>query len=327
MRFAAGLRYPGTEARRGHIESWFLKANDPRSRRALWLRWTLWAGDRAPGSAIAEVWAIAFGTAGGPFAAKSGVPFRDGLARFDREGLYAAIDGCTLTPERAQGRVDSGGRAIAYDLTLAPQSEAFLHFGKSWMYADAWPWQKLASPMPSARVTGRVTVGTEPWEVDGWPAMVGHNWGHRHAPHYAWGHCNAWDGGEDLVVEGASVAAGGPLLGATLVSVRHEGVRHDFNDVLSLARNVGSITPRRWRFRGRSRRLDVDGEFWAETDDLVGLHYPNPDGSQIHCLNSEIARAEITLKVRGGSAQVYRSSRAALEIGTRDPHHGVRMVL
>ena len=334
MRFAAGLRYPGPEARQGHVESWFLKANDPRSRRAIWLRWTLWASERAPTAAVAEIWAVAFGGDGGPVAAKAGVPWAASGTQFDRQGLGVSIDGCTLTPERAKGRVETGGRRIAYDLKVSPLAESLLHLPSPWMYAPAWPWQKIASPIPSARFSGHIEVAGEAWEVDGWPGMIGHNWGRRHAPLYAWGQCNSWEGDEegkgDLVLEGFSLGAGGPVLGATLLCVQHEGRRHDLNGLLSLARNAGAITPRRWRFRARSRALDVDGEFWADTEDLVGLHYPNPDGTRVHCLNSELARAEVTLKVKGAKGappRTYRSSRAALEIGTHDPHHGVRMVL
>jgi len=50
----AGVRFDPTRARRGHVESWFLKANDPRARRAVWLKWTLWSGDRAPARAVAD---------------------------------------------------------------------------------------------------------------------------------------------------------------------------------------------------------------------------------------------------------------------------------
>ena len=31
MKVSAGLRYEGARARQGHVESWFLKANDPQS--------------------------------------------------------------------------------------------------------------------------------------------------------------------------------------------------------------------------------------------------------------------------------------------------------
>jgi hypothetical protein len=327
MKASAGLRYEGASARRGHVESWFLKANDPHSRRAIWLKWTVWAGDRAPTAAIAEAWAVAFSAKTGHVAVKMAVPFAATLTRFERGGLGVAIDGCTLSREAARGRVETGERAIAYDLRIEALAEPLMHYPTAWMYGGAWPAQKLASPIPNARVSGRIDIDGEAWEAERWPAMVGHNWGRRHSSLYAWGQCSVWDGGDDLVLEGASIGAGGPVVGATLLCIRRDGVRHDLNGLWSLARNGGAITPRRWRFRGRSARVEVEGEMWADTDDFVGLLYPNPDGTNCHCLNSKLARAEVTLKLAGRPSRTYQSSRAALEIGTSDPHHGVRMVL
>jgi hypothetical protein len=330
MKDAAGLRYEGALARHGHVESWFLKANDPASRRALWLKWTIWAGDRAPTAAVAEVWAVAFEAKRGHVAVKMAVPFDGGLVRIDANELGVAIDGCSLTPSAATGRVETGDRAIAYDLAIEPQGAPLLHYPSARMYAGAWPVEKLASPIPSARISGRFEVQGEIWSVDRWPGMVGHNWGARHTPIYAWGQCNAWNGGEDFVLEGATAGKGGSGvagLGSTLLCLCVDGVRHDLSGLLSLVRNKGAISPRRWTFRGRSRDVALDGEMWAETDDFVGLFYPNPDGGTIQCLNTKLARAEVTLKLAGRPPRTFRSSRAALEIGTRNPHHGVRMYL
>jgi hypothetical protein len=325
LRVAAGLRYQGGRARHGHVESWFLKANDPRSRRAIWLKWTVWASDRNPTAAIAEVWAIAFGAQRGNVAAKAAAPFES--ATFDAGGLGAAVDGCTLTPEAARGRVETGDRAIGYDLTIETLARPLLHYPASWMYSGPWPSQKVASPIPSARITGRVEVDGEIWSLERWPGMVGHNWGRRHAVLYAWAQCNVWDDEEDVVFEGVSVGSSGSSPAATLLCLRSEGASHDLNGMWSLSRNEGSITPRRLRFHGRSRSVEIDGEMWAETDDFVGLFYPNPDGTMCHCLNTKLARAEVRLIVAGRPRRTLRSSRAALEIGTRDPGHGVRMYL
>jgi hypothetical protein len=327
MKVSAGLRYDSAGAGRGHVESWFLKANDPGSRRAIWLKWTIWAGERAPTAAVAEVWAVAFSAKSGHVAVKMAVPFGDPRTRFERDSLGVTIDGCSLSRESARGRVETGERAIGYDLRIEPQAEPLLHFPSAWMYAHRWPTQKLASPVPTGRISGRVDVDGDTWQVEGWPAMIGHNWGRRHSSLYAWGQCNAWDGGDDMVLEGVSIGGGGPVRGATIVCISHEGVRCDLNGFRSIARNAGAITPRRWQFRGRSSRVEIEGEMWADTDDFVGLLYPNPDGTNCHCLNSKLARAEVTLKIAGRPPRIYRSSRAALEIGTRDPNHGVRMVL
>jgi hypothetical protein len=320
----AGLRYDPASTR-GHVESWFLKANDPTGRRALWLKWTIWAGDRAPGQAVAEAWAVAFGTSRGHIATKSTVPFE--RATFARGALGATIDGCTLAPESARGRVESGGRSIGYDLTIAPLEAGYRMYPARWMYTGPIPSQKLVSPIPHARIAGRVEVDGETWSLEGWPGMVGHNWG-RHTESYVWGHCNAWDDGDDVVLEGAAgrVRAAGILLPLrTAFIVRHHGTTYRLSDLAAVARNLSSLTMRRWRFRGQGRRIELEGEMWAETDDFVGLFYRNPDGATLHCLNSKIAHAEITLRIEGRAPRLLRSTRAALEIGTLDPQHGVRM--
>jgi hypothetical protein len=185
------------------------------------------------------------------------------------------------------------------------------------------------TPVPNARVAGTVTVQGERWDLQGWPGMIGHNWG-RHTEVYVWGHCNSWDDGADVVFEGASgrVRAAGVLLPLrTALVVRHQGTTYALTDLRSLARNEASLTERRWRFHGAGPRIAIEGEVWADTDDFVGLFYTNPDGVTIHCLNSKIAHAEMTLRISGRAPRTLRTTRAALEIGTRDPNHGVRMVV
>ncbi|HEY8039291.1 MAG TPA: hypothetical protein VIF15_05830 [Polyangiaceae bacterium] len=321
----AGAKYDPRGAR-GHMESWWFKANDPASRRAFWLRWTVWAGDGDPSRAVAEVWAIAFGGRGGHVATKASVPFE--RARFSREAVDVAIDGCTLTAGAARGRVESGGRSIAYHLAIDALEAPMRFYPARWMYEGPWPTQKVASLNPNARVSGTVKVDGEEWAVDGWRGMMGHTWGRGHSPVYAWGHCNAWDDGDDVVLDGFSARTRvGPVLApmTTVVCLRHHGVRYDLNRIGSLARSSGTVTPRRWRFHAVGPRADVRGELWADTEDFVGLFYPNPDGTQLYCLNSKIAHAEVTVRLHGRAPRLLRSSRAALEIMTSDPNHGVRM--
>ncbi|HEY1693576.1 MAG TPA: hypothetical protein VGG39_15515 [Polyangiaceae bacterium] len=326
-----GLRYDAARAgraRRGHVESWFLKANDPRARRALWLKWTIWASAEDPrrGHAVAETWAIAFGGTDGHVATKTTVPFE--RAAFTRDALGASVDGCTLTETAARGRVESGGRVIAYDLGIEAREGPLVHFPARWMYERGFPRQKIVSPIPNARMRGRVEVQGETWDVDGWPGMVGHNWGAGNSESYAWGHCNAWDDGDDVVFEGfsARVRAGGVLLPpSTALCLRHHGTSYLLTGLASLLTNRGSISPRRWRFHGSGPRVSIDGEMWADTDDLVGLFYPNPDGTTCYCLNSKLAHAEVTVRIEGRAPRTLRSERAALEVATRDPNHGVRM--
>jgi hypothetical protein len=197
-------------------------------------------------------------------------------------------------------------------------------------------------------VSGTVVVNGETWTLDRWPGLVGHNWGRSHAHLYAWAHCNVWDDAGDeigrrarstptlppseVVFEGTSarVRVGRGKLGVlapmtTLLCVRHRGVRYDLNGARDLVRNRGQISPRRWSFSGKNELVSIEGELWGENDDFVGLHYANPDGTMTYCLNSKIAHGRVTIAPRGRAPIVLTTRAAALEIGTRDPNHGIRM--
>ena len=329
-----GVRYPGRAAQHGHVESYFVKANDPKSRRALWLKSTIYASDRDPRAAVAEAWAIAFdGDAHGHVAVKSTVPFE--RARFGRRGLDVEVDACVLTKASARGALETAERKVEWDLRFESRGAPLIHFPRASMYEGPFPTSKLVSPMPDLRVSGDVVVNGERWTLDAWPGLLGHNWGRRHAFLYGWGHCNVWgpadgthDPTEDLVLEGVSARVKvGPVLApmTTLLCVRYRGVRYDLNSIADLVRSSGSVSVRRWHFRGGNSLCKIDGELWGETDDFVGLHYENPDGTLCYCLNTKIASARIELTVRGRAPLFLYSRAAALEIGTQDPAHGVRM--
>jgi hypothetical protein len=333
-RSLVGVRYAADGS--GHVESYFLKANDPTRRRALWLKTTIYEtarGANGHSSAIAEAWAIAFdGERGtGHVAVKASVPF--GRARFDRDALDIDVDGVVLRPEETRGAIESGDRSVAWDLSLHNDASPIVHFPHPWMYEASFPSTKIVSPYPDLRARGSIRVNGETWEVDGWPGLLGHNWAPRHTPLYAWGHCNLWerDGGgvePELVFEGTSAkVALGPLLSplSTLLCLRWRGVRYDLNTPKDLVTNRGEISPRRWSFEGKNRHLALRGELWATTDDFVGLFYENPEGPPTHCLNSKLAHARLEIEPRGRAPFVVHSRGAALEIGTLDHDHGVRM--
>jgi hypothetical protein len=303
--------------------------------------------ERAP---AAEVWAIAFDRERGHLAIKSTVPLVEvPSARFAiaiaiaRGALDVAVDGCRLTLDRATGALASGRGSIRWDLAIGPPLAAPVqHLAERVLYRDAIPPRtKLVTPLSDARSLGSVRVeregeGAETWAVEQWPAMIGHNWGRRHAELYAWTHANVWDV-EGLVFEGVSARVRvGPVLSPMLSAafVRFRGRSWDLNQPRALTENRGVISLRRWeiaaRGGGSGRREDdlvLRCDVAAETDAMVGLHYPNPDGAMTYCLNSKLARARLELTLPGGERITAHSRAAALEIGTLDRHHGVRMYL
>ncbi len=324
------LRYDGVryrESSRGHVESYFVKLNDPSQTRALWIRTTIFAR-RGGDGALAEAWAIAFDRERGNLAVKATFPLRD--ARFSRDAIDVALPGVTLTRKRAAGSVRHDAQAIEFDLALSDETAPQTYYPAAWMYEGSFPSSKILSPMPDLRATGHVVVGGDRWDVRGWRGLLGHNWGKQNAFAYAWGHCNVWDEADDVVFEGTSgrVRVGPILIPTTTTLVFRCGeTAFALNGPGPLLTNRASITFRSWKFSGHGPNVSVRGEFSSQAGDMVGLHYPNPDGTMTYCLNSKLASAEIEIRERGGSPRVLHSRAAALEIGTRKPDHGIPMVL
>lgn len=308
---------------RGHVESWFLKANDPSEPgRALWLKTTLLVPPKgAPGAEIA-VWAIVFGPEGHR-AAKTSWPIE--RAELSRDGLGATVGDCVLEPGRFRGALDG----ITWDVTFSSEDEPMFAFPGAWMYEGGFPKSKLYTSTPRSVLGGRVTVDDRDLPVDGWIGMLGHNWGLFHSPAYHWAQVNLLD--EGAIFEGYSGRIPlGPVLSPWLSGgvLRWQGRTLRFNRLTGLPGNHVAVGPGRW-----SCRLQEDG--WrlrwtveAPQRDFVGLRYVDPDGRENHCLNTKIADCTLRLEERrGGSwreAAVLRGERCcAYEILTRRHDHGV----
>ena len=89
----------------------------------------------------------------------------------------------------------------------------------------------------------------------------------------------------------------------------------------------GSVCVRRGGVTEVGQGLGVPAELAAETADPVGRHDPNPSGAKTYCLKTKLARARLELRLPGQPPFIATSRAAALEIGTRDRQHGVRMYL
>lgn len=317
-----------------HVESYFLKANDPAGERALWIKATIFASAREPGRAVAEGWAIAFDRRGGEskhVAVKHVLPYAD--AHFGKEGLDVAWsvgegERMRIRPGEMHGRIARREHAIRWDLRFEGEASPFVPFPHASMYRGKFPKSKTLTPYPDLVFSGEVEVDGERWDLSGWRGMQGHNWGRGHADLYAWCHVNTWESEADLVVEALSGRVRvGPVLTplVTLVCARFRGVTYTWNGPLEIARAHGDVGLRRYSFSAEGRAARIEGSFEADTDDMVGLYYPNPDGPMTYCLNTKLARAHVRFEASGRPPVVVKSRAAALEIGTRDADHGVRM--
>jgi hypothetical protein len=330
-----GLRFD-PKAHDNHVESYFLKATDPGGERAIWIKATVFASSTSAASPLAEGWAIAFERKGDErrkTAVKASLPFAEssfGRGELDvRFGGSASAPRLSMEPGRTTGALELRGHSIEWDLRYVGDERPIRPLPFAFMYEAPLPKSKLLTPVPDAVFSGELRVDGERWPVEGWKGMQGHNWGSGHAELYAWCHANAWNEDREFVLEGLSARVRvGPILSpmTTIVSVRHRGVAYDFNQPIDLLRARGDVTLRRWNFAARSKHARIEGLVEADARDMVGLYYPNPDGPMTYCLNSKLARAHVRFEAHGRPPLILTSRGAALEIGTRDPAHGVEMM-
>ena len=328
-----GVRF-GQGKRKNHVESYFLKANEPNGERALWLKATIFASAREPDRPVAEGWAIAFDRRGGTarhVAVKHSLPLS--RASFDPSTLgvrwtTGSDERVEMSPGKTRGRIRLREHAIEWDLGYAGDDRPIVPFFSPRMYSAPFPKSKLVTPVPDARFQGQLTVDGARWDVEGWRGMQGHNWGRGHADLYGWCHANVWEGDDEFVLEGVSARVRiGPLLTplTTLVCVRHRGVSYDYTKPRIVLRAHGDVGHRRWTFAAEAPHSRIEGSVEATTDDMVGLYYANPDGTMTYCLNSKLASARVRFEPRGRAPLTLTSRAAALEVGTHDEGHGVRM--
>jgi len=321
------VRFHPGRSERGHVESHFLKATSPDGKRAIWVKHTILSPSGAPERATAQLWGIAFDRRGErprAIGAKRVVPVAE--AHFTATPFSSEVAGGRLESTLARGEVD----LVRWDLRWTPHAAPFHLYPFERMYAGRFPKQKQLSPTPDATFGGWVEVGGERWDIDGWPGMQGHNWGLGNTDVYVWAQCNAWtDAPPGTWYEGATGRIRvGPVMTPWLsvMSLHANGELYRFDRPRALLSRAVEVAFYRWRFTAAQGPFTLEGEIHAERQDLAGLVYDNPAGPATFCLNSKLASGTLVLRRGGRTLVELASDRFALELGTKDPSHGVPML-
>lgn len=310
---AVAARFGGFGAAGGY-ESFYLRAVDPAGGRAVWLRHTV---HQAPNAApLGSIWVTLFdAAAGAPVAHKATLPdprpengwLTIGDSRFGPDGVTG-----TAGPAR-------------WDLRWEGDEPPLRHLPSAWMYRTRLPKTKLESPHPAARFSGTVTVGETTFTLDGWPGMVGHNWGAEHAERWIWLHGVAFDERPDawLDLSLGRVRLGPlttPWVAAGALSIDGERIRLDARSRPRVRETPTSLSLRARAGRAGRVELRVDAPEAA----TVVWRYANPDGHEHHTANCSIAAMQLTWRPRGGPPVALRTAHGgAYELGMRETTHGL----
>jgi hypothetical protein len=304
-------RFPSFGAEGGY-ESFYVRAVDPGAPRSVWLRHTVL---QAPGGPpIGSTWLTVFD-------ASLPAPLTYKASESDpRVEGWLRVGDSVFAPDGVHG---AAGPA-EWDLDWTGDAPVLRHLPKSFMYSAPLPRTKLESPRPAVAVSGRVTVGERTFAVDGWPGMVGHNWGAQHAERWIWLHGTLF---EDRPDDWLDLALGrvrlGPLLTPWVVNgvvcVNGERLR-----IGGAARPHVQEGPSHLDLRVHSHdarlRLTVHGN----RPQTVVWRYADPDGHEHHVANCSIAEMEAVVIPRDRTAAVLRTAHGGTyELGAREVPEGL----
>jgi len=313
------------------FEVWFAKLNDPRTRDALWVRYTRTrssiggsatpgGGSATPGKETAAVWYVLFDHARG-------------------EILQGKSEGPMPSHESSLATFSLAGRCgeAQWDLHWEPMGVPVFRFVPGILSAAGLAGSEYVVPAPLARFEGRFTAQGREYRFLDAKGSIGHLWGRRMADNWWWAHA-VFEG-----VEGTSVfeilsaqLRIGPSLSPRLTCAhlwlrgRHYRSVGIWSALRNRCRRHGDV----WTFRVKFSGLSVEGEcapqglpqppssLFLHPSSLLGplaeLEYESPEGRRLRCRNSKTGAMRLRLGwPEGGVSQLSVEDTAAVEyVGT-----------
>lgn len=310
----ASARFPSCSSQAGHYESFYLKVADPWEPRGAWIRYTiLKRPDRQPRGSI---WCTLWTGTEPPRAQKATLQSHELSAG---PGELLRIGESRLTLTRAVGSVDGA----SWELEFGGAGVTFPYLPRPWMYRARVPRTKAVSLEPHATFHGRVTVGAQTLEVDGWPGMVGHNWGSEHAERWVWLHgahfAQAPDSWFDATI-------GRIRLGALTVpwiangGLWLDGRLYRVGGPTAIRSTAIDAQPTHCRFTLPGRGVSIHGEVAAPEASTVAWRYSDPAGGEHYVCNCSVASLALTVRAHDQRARLLQlPAGAAYERGAREP--------
>ena len=317
-------RFPEVAEKAGHYESFYLKLNKPGGGRGAWIRHTV---HKRPGEPMTcALWFVLFDSAAaGPRATKR----QFGADQLDAPShSYIRVADAVLADGRATGSISTDALKASWDLGFSDEHEPFHHLPRDFLYDAPLPKTKFLSPYPNAVFKGRLEVGGEAIEVDGWRGMVGHNWGSEHAERWVWVQGAGFEGRDDgdyfdMAVGRIKIAGlRTPWVGNGMLVL--DGTEHRLGGFERIPSTEVEESPTGARFQLKGKGVKLRGRVGADRKDFVAWIYADPVGPEHNTLNCSISDLELDVELDGGPARrLTVSGGAAYEFGTRETDHGI----
>ena len=323
-------RFAEVAAKAGHYESFYVKACRPGGGLGIWIRHTVY---KRPGQEpTGSIWFTLFDReAPAPVATKVTVP---ASALSAPAGSWIRVADAEIGPGRAEGSVGapSGGDATEglranWSLRFSGDLDPCHYLPADWLYEAPLPRTKFVAPVPEAVFAGTLEVGGRSIEIDGWPGMIGHNWGTEHAERWVWlegtgfaDSVGTWfDAGAAKVRLGRRVS---PWVPSGMLAL--DGVRHRLGGIGQVRSASIEESPEGCSFLLPGKDIVVHGRVSAPRKDFVGWVYADPKGGEHHTVNCSVADLELTVERPGVPARrLTLKGGGAYELGMAETDHGI----
>lgn len=317
----------------GHYEAHFLTATDAASGLGFWIRYSLHAP--LDGPAEGALWFMTMDRAGERLARRVTCPADAYRPATEPFGL--ALGNAELSDRGMAGAFED----VAWELSWQPGPAAGhpVHplLRRTWAASSV-----LVLSHPDLAITGTLRAAGRELVLDGARGVQAHVWGSRHARRWTWAHACDLHGADGLPRPGAwidAVSAFVPRLGreigpSTPVVGLLDDAEFRSTSPLRVLRNPSAPGLTGWRFGATAGSRRVLGEVAASRGSLVGVTYHDPDGSLLHCYNSEVATLRLSVwdRRRRRSGWLLRDrlsaiDRAHFEYAQPEPVAGVELLI
>ena len=318
-----GARFPAVAERAGHYESFYVKACRPGGGEGIWIRHTVHKRPGAPPNG--SIWFTLFDAeADQPRATKVTVPASELSVP---PGAWIRVAGATIGPGRAEGSIETDSLQASWAFSFSGDQDPCKYLPADWLYRAPVPRTKFVAPYPSARFEGKLEVAGTTIEVDGWPGMIGHNWGSEHAERWVWLEGSGFEGSTDSWFDaGAARVKLGPWVTPWIPAgmLVLDGVRHRLGGLGRVRSARVEESPTACHFVLPGDGVVVHGHVSAPAKDFVGWVYADPKGPEHHTVNCSIADLELTVEREGATIErLSLAGGAAYELGMREAEHGM----
>lgn len=318
-----GPRFPGVAAKAGHYESFYLKVCRPGGGQGIWIRHTV---HKRPGAEPnASIWFVLFDReADGPRATKVTVPAAELSAP---AGSWIRVDGAEIGAGRAAGAIETEALAASWELRFSGDARPCKYLPADWLYEAPVPRTKFIAPYPNARFDGRLVIDGETIELDGWPGMIGHNWGSEHAERWVWLEGTGFEGSPHTYFDAgaARIRLGRrttPWVPSGMLVL--DGEAHRLGGLGRVRSASIEESPTACSFVLPGKDVVVRGRVSAPRKDFVGWIYADPKGPEHNTVNCSVADLELTVERPAlPPRQLALSAGAAYEFGMRETDHGI----